>query len=356
MQLQPNQIFPSWINKESYMQIRSLGLKCLLAVGCGLSGNMVFADSMTGPSTETNLTGSYLNTGFLSGLQHSEGFSDSSNSVVYGASSFGPASFFGHSAGILQVSAQTGRFFSSLGESTIFTSSNSGVTSSISTVTSSSYVTNNTDHGQYYTLNFHLAAPTLQVSPDFSPVGNNMATGSAAASVDASITTILDTVPCFSHACAYSPTTWSTHAELDGAVDLVGSQSYNLVSAGVFDVVRIDDYDANRRPGESPGSFASVSFNDYSSSLNLGYLAAGESRQVVYTLTASGTVGMGPGSTFGETLYTLASIEDPFRVGNNGPFSVTVTSAVPEPQTYAMLAAGLALLAVAVRRRRGMKV
>ena len=49
-------------------------------------------------------------------------------------------------------------------------------------------------------------------------------------------------------------------------------------------------------------------------------------------------------------IYT--SVNDTFHNNNTGSFEVNVAAAVPEPETYAMLLAGLGLLGFAARRNR----
>lgn len=59
--------------------------------------------------------------------------------------------------------------------------------------------------------------------------------------------------------------------------------------------------------------------------------------------------------TLDSTQHIYAAVNETFYTNNSGAFEVTVMAAVPEPQTYAMLLAGIGLLGWTARRKRKRK-
>lgn len=53
--------------------------------------------------------------------------------------------------------------------------------------------------------------------------------------------------------------------------------------------------------------------------------------------------------------FIYASVNETYRVNDSGAFSVSVT-AVPEPETYALMLAGLGLMGAIVRRRKATQI
>lgn len=86
---------------------------------------------------------------------------------------------------------------------------------------------------------------------------------------------------------------------------------------------------------------------DYSSSVNLGSFASGSSFTVQYVLSSYATAS-DPHNCGYECQEARATIDDPFAV--NAASAIHVTSSVPEPETYALFAAGLAMVFGARRR------
>lgn len=90
---------------------------------------------------------------------------------------------------------------------------------------------------------------------------------------------------------------------------------------------------------------------DYTGSVNIGSFANGSSFTVEYVLSSYATVSSDPNNCGYECQEARANIDDPFAV--NAASAIRVTSSVPEPETYALFAAGLAMVIGA--RRRAMR-
>lgn len=91
---------------------------------------------------------------------------------------------------------------------------------------------------------------------------------------------------------------------------------------------------------------------DYSSSVNIGSFENGSSFTVQYVLSSYATAS-DPYVCGFECQEARARIDDPFAV--NAASAIRVTSNVPEPETYALFAAGLAMVIGARRRAMGSK-
>ncbi|WP_229218028.1 PEP-CTERM sorting domain-containing protein [Rugamonas apoptosis] len=96
----------------------------------------------------------------------------------------------------------------------------------------------------------------------------------------------------------------------------------------------------------STGARGTYELAGYTGTLNLGPVAAGQSLSVSYVLTSRGYWDDPAGCAY-ECGRVTATIGDPLGVN-----SARITAAVPEPETYAMLLAGLGLLGWAARRRQ----
>ncbi len=118
--------------------------------------------------------------------------------------------------------------------------------------------------------------------------------------------------------------------------------------------------DTSRAPNYTTGVYSPSSFplfakqalygNPYEGSLDLGTLASGESRTLSYEMESSAFYSVNAESDSGAYGgLAWAGAVDPFSINRN--FVVTV-SAVPEPQTYALLLAGVLVIGGVARSRR----
>lgn len=95
------------------------------------------------------------------------------------------------------------------------------------------------------------------------------------------------------------------------------------------------------------GSIGTYTLDAYNGTLNLGQVGAGQALDVRYVLTSRSYWNDPDGCAY-ECGGVQATVSDP--LGYSG--AARITSAVPEPETYAMLLAGLGLLGWAARRKR----
>jgi hypothetical protein len=147
-----------------------------------------------------------------------------------------------------------------------------------------------------------------------------------------------------------------------GAADVWGLDL--SVSAKSVDRNSTDNYlvnaDISNAPGYTRQELASTNFpifatqvlygDPYAAKLDLGTLASGESRTLTYSLQSQASYIVNTESesySYGGLAWSTAV--DPLRI--NRDFGVIV-SAVPEPQTYAMLLVGVLLIGSARRLRQ----
>lgn len=105
---------------------------------------------------------------------------------------------------------------------------------------------------------------------------------------------------------------------------------------------------------DSTQQVARYTSNPFIGAINLGSFAAGQAIDVTYTLTSFARWEDPHGCPY-ECGYVVAGIEDPLSIsggGNNAPRIMPTVTPVPEPETYTMLLAGLAVMGVVVRRRK----
>lgn len=100
-------------------------------------------------------------------------------------------------------------------------------------------------------------------------------------------------------------------------------------------------------PASNSEGYWQYEIGTYNGTASLGTFAAGQTFNVQYVLKSTAYWHDPDGCAY-ECGSVFTSIGDPF---NNGGTGISVT-AVPEPETYAMLMAGLGVLGATVRRRR----
>lgn len=100
-------------------------------------------------------------------------------------------------------------------------------------------------------------------------------------------------------------------------------------------------------PADDADGYWEYALDGYSGSTALGSFAAGQSFEVKYVLRSIGYWNDAGGCSY-ECGSVAANIGDPFTIGGSG---VSV-AAVPEPETYALLLAGLGLMGAVARRRQ----
>jgi hypothetical protein len=141
--------------------------------------------------------------------------------------------------------------------------------------------------------------------------------------------------------------------------------TYNITATGIVDLVGNGSF--RMRPNGLPET--SVTAGGYSyfnpngsdhadGATNYGAAGAGVLiGALIGTFTDTPTtadwflIGYSKQVTLGIAGHIYASVNDTFHNNNTGHFDVTVT-AVPEPETYAMLLAGLGLMGAVARRKK----
>jgi hypothetical protein len=134
-----------------------------------------------------------------------------------------------------------------------------------------------------------------------------------------------------------------------GIVDLVGNGSFRMRPDGLPETtVTAPGYGAFNPNGSftADGSFGAAGLNAKVGAL-IGTLSATPASPADWFL-----IGFSTTVTLTAAGHIYASVNDTFHNNNTGSFEVNVAAAVPEPETYAMLLAGLGLLGFAARRKR----
>lgn len=153
---------------------------------------------------------------------------------------------------------------------------------------------------------------------------------------------------------------WATNTDMTivavGGGDTGGLGSPSLVGGNIlrsFDGWLVEDGDASfLMTFASPITSISVDFAGVFNSDSTGidiYSTSGDYVTSVYATTQGQLTLSYTGTNIGFVVVTPGDFEDWVGVDN---ISYTVAAAVPEPETYGMLALGLGVLAVVARRRR----
>lgn len=126
------------------------------------------------------------------------------------------------------------------------------------------------------------------------------------------------------------------------SVDMLGtpgpgalSQSFNAVAGGSY----LLTFDLSRNPNASGATAIDVLFGNVNQSFTSSVNGVVDHFSLLYTAASSGPAALSF-SSFGGDGYSGAVLDN-----------VSVTAAVPEPETYAMLLAGLGLVGFLKRRR-----
>jgi hypothetical protein len=294
-------------------------LSAAIAATVGASGMLGGARQAVSDS----LTGTYTD---ASGLMTQTGSSVSETSAVTYLS-LGQevgASFVGDiGTGVMSATAAAGN------------NGTSGAGSSL--IVYSATVTNTGPTAQALVFNLNISdSQLLAVNQYTAPNG----AGTAAASIEAAVT--VNGVSVFTSSATLSTTNNFSNT-------YTNTNPYTYSSAGAaFAGATIQ----NVYPGS--GSFAgtsyeSVSFGPFTDSISLGTLASGHSETISYELSATTQLSGISGGGFDGYGGAVATIGDPLSVAGSPSFAV---SAVPEPETYELMAAGLALVGSLTRRRR----
>jgi hypothetical protein len=145
---------------------------------------------------------------------------------------------------------------------------------------------------------------------------------------------------------AFSAGTYTLTAS--GIVDLIGDGSFRMRPDGLPETVVTSPSYGYFNPNGSftaDGSFGAAGSNAKIGAL-IGTLSAAPASPADWFL-----IGYSANVTLAAAGHIYASVNDTYHDNNTGFFEVNVT-AVPEPETYAMLLAGLGLLGFAARRNK----
>jgi hypothetical protein len=220
-------------------------------------------------------------------------------------------------------------------------SGNHGFGPSDTAITYSATVTNNTSSAQNYTFNFTtgggaLESATFPYDPD---PGNEP--------MQAQISAII---------AVNGNTAWSSSATLNGL-----PSGWTLNTTG--DAFTQSTQTTGSTYVAGPSLFETVSFASYSGSVDLGMLAAGESKSLTYTLDAHTlTPVLAQDLNYNGYFYGggIAEIGDPFGLQSSGgtggaAFQVALASgvsAVPEAETAELMGAGLMMMGALTLRKK----
>jgi len=233
-------------------------------------------------------------------------------------------------------------------------------------------ITNTSSALQNYNFDFHIDSAALQVNP-WAAIGAVDTTARIAVHIDLADTTGNNSVN--------AHTIFSFDSVLTGTafpLGTFGSDSYagigsdnNFDTTGATFVLQTSfnmpltytayrystsntDYHPDIAIDNTNYQSETVIFDPYDGVVSLGSFAPGQSKILSYTLEASSPT-LFSSAGYQELAHdggAIAQIGDPFSIGGTGTRSTFQVVAVPEPETYALMMAGIALIGGIVRRRK----